>query len=106
MMTRMAACASRLRRATVVSACIAVASLAAAQESPYSRSFINDTMRVDYLHSGGPGGERLVLDDVVRDGAWPGSRAWLIDDTNLGESMAEVADRATGRLIYSRGFGS
>ncbi len=32
------------------------------------------TTRVDYLHTGGPGGERLVLDAVVSEGEWPGSR--------------------------------
>ena len=63
-------------------------------------------MRVDILHSGGPGGEALALDQVVRDGPWPGSRTRLIDDTNLGGSFFEVNDRATGRTLYSRGIGS
>ena len=48
----------------------------------------------------------MAIDQVVRDGPWPGSRTRLIDDTNLGESFFDVTDRATGRLLYSRGFGS
>ena len=63
-------------------------------------------MRVDYLHTGGPGGEALAIDQVVRDGPWPGSRTRLLDETNLGDSLFEVADRVTGRALYSRGFGS
>jgi len=115
-MTRMtAAFALRLRRATpprfargrtLLCVCLAAGSLAAAQAQPYSRSFTGGTMRVDFLHTGGPGGETLALDRVVRDGPWPGSRTRLVDDTNLGESFFEVNDRGTGRTLYSRGFGS
>jgi len=106
-MTRMtAAFALRLRRATpprfargrtLLCVCLAAGSLAAAQAQPYSRSFTGGTMRVDFLHTGGPGGETLALDRLVRDGPWPGSRTRLIDDTNLGESFFEVNDRGTGR---------
>lgn len=63
-------------------------------------------MRVDYLHTGGPAGEVLSLDQVVREGPWPGSRSRLVDDTNLGEYWFDVAERASGRIVYSRGFGS
>jgi IgA Peptidase M64/Peptidase M64 N-terminus len=65
------------------------------------------TMRVDYFHTGGPkSGETLSLDRVVNDGPWPGSRTVLVDDTNLGKYLFEVRDKATGRLLYSRGFAS
>jgi hypothetical protein len=64
------------------------------------------TTRVDYLHAGGPGGERLVLDAVVSEGEWPGSRTQLIDTSNLGKYFIEVVDRSSGRVIYSRGFAS
>src|SRR5687768_68797 len=62
------------------------------------------TLRVDYFHSGGPGGEVLTLDGVVAEGEWPGSRTQLIDTTNLGKYLVEVIDRAANRTIYSRGF--
>jgi hypothetical protein len=64
------------------------------------------TMRVDYLHTGGPGGEVLKLDRVVAEGQWPGSRTRLADDTNLGEYFFEVVDGATKQVMYSRGFSS
>src|SRR6187402_2286459 len=111
-MTRMAASALRrrvpqkrfARSRAFLSACAGL-SLIAAQAPSFSRSFTNDTMRVDYFHTGGQGGERLSIDRVVREGPWPGSRTRLIDDTNLGQSFFEVADRPTGRVLYSRGFG-
>ena len=65
------------------------------------------TMRVDYFHTGGPtSGETLALDRVVNDGAWAGSRTQLIDATNLGKYFFDVRDKASGRVIYSRGFAS
>lgn len=64
-----------------------------------------ETLRVDYVHSGGPGGEALTLDRAVADGPWPGSQTQLIDSTNLGTYFFEVIDHQD-RPIYSRGFSS
>ena len=64
-------------------------------------------MRVDYFHTGGPkAGETFSLDRVVNDGAWAGSRTQLVDGTNLGVYQFEVRDKATGAVVYSRGFSS
>ena len=65
------------------------------------------TMRVDYYHSGDASQERFSLDKVVLEpGAWPGNPARPVDDTNLGKYLFEVLDRATNRVVYSRGFAS
>src|SRR5262245_26212412 len=73
----------------------------------FDRYFTADTMRVDYFHTGGPkSGETLALDRVVNDGPWPGSRTELVDATNLGAYLVEVADKASGTVVYSRGFAS
>jgi hypothetical protein len=37
---------------------------------------------------------------------WPGSRTRLVDDMNLGKYLFEVVDRASNRLIFSKGFAS
>src|ERR1700694_3083593 len=95
------------RRFLVLAACvIAAVSVATAQPPSYDRFFTAQTMRVDYFHTGGPGGEALVLDRVVSEGAWPGSRSRLIDDTNLGTYFFEGADLDTNEARYSRGFAS
>ena len=62
------------------------------------------TMRVDYVHRGGPGGEVLTLDGIRAEAAWPGSRTQLVDATDLGKYVFEVIDRASNRILYSRGF--
>jgi len=65
------------------------------------------TLRVDYLHSGDAHEEHFALERVVLEPLpWPGDLAKTIDDTNLGNYRVEVIDRATQRLLYSRGFSS
>ncbi|HMG36611.1 MAG TPA: IgA Peptidase M64 [Blastocatellia bacterium] len=65
------------------------------------------TMRVDYFHTGNASQEMLSLDRVVLEPLpWAGNPHRPIDETNLGKYLFEVRDRATNRLIYSRGFSS
>ncbi|HOQ59156.1 MAG TPA: IgA Peptidase M64 [Vicinamibacterales bacterium] len=74
--------------------------------TPYDDLFTADTMRIDYSHTGGRGIEAVSVDRIVNDGPWAGSRARLVDDTNLGKYLFEVVDRRTNRVVYSRGFAS
>ena len=74
--------------------------------SDFDTFFRDKTMRVDYVHSGGPGQEIVSLDQVVSDGPWAGSRTRLVDGLNLGKYLFEVVDRRTNRILYSRGFAS
>jgi hypothetical protein len=64
------------------------------------------TLRLDYFHTASASEERFALDGVVLEGPWPGNPARPIDDTNLGVYLFEVVDRATNRVLYSRGFAS
>ena len=52
--------------------------------------------------------ERRRLRALARDprGALAGPARRRLDDTNLGKYLFEVRDRATNRLLYSRGFAS
>jgi hypothetical protein len=78
---------------------------AAPQRVEYDAFFTTETMRVDYFHTGGPtSGETFALDRVVDDGPWAGSRTQLVDTTDLGKYRVDVRDKATGRVIYSRGM--
>jgi hypothetical protein len=63
-------------------------------------------MRLDYFHTGMAGEERFAADRIVLEGAWPGPPDRWIDDSNLGKYYFQVVDRATNRLVYSRGFAS
>ena len=65
------------------------------------------TLRVDYFHTGNASQEVFALDRVVVEPLpWPGDPARGIDDTNLGKYRFEVIDRATRRVVFSRGFAS
>jgi hypothetical protein len=64
-------------------------------------------MRLDYYHTGNATQEMFSVDRVVIEPLpWPGNPAKLIDDTNLGVYLFEVRDRASGSILYSRGFSS
>jgi hypothetical protein len=66
-----------------------------------------ETMRVDYYHTGNSKEERFSFDRVVIEPLpWPGNPAKPIDATNRGKYFFEVVDRASGRVLYSRGFSS
>jgi hypothetical protein len=78
-----------------------MAALAAVAQPPERR-----TLRLDYLHAGTAAEEHFALDGIVLEGAWPGPSDRWIDETNLGKYCFQVLDRATNRLIYSRGFAS
>ena len=66
-----------------------------------------DTMRIDFYHTGNAKEERFSLDRVVREPLpWPGNPSRPLDDTNRGRYFFEVADAASGRILYSRGFSS
>ena len=65
------------------------------------------TLRVDYYHTGNAHDEWFSLDRVVLEPLdWPGNPRHAIDETNLGNYLFEVRERATGKLLYSHGFNS
>ncbi len=54
------------------------------QAGEYARWFLEQTMRVDYYHTGTKGEERFSLDRIYEEGPWPGSRTQLLDTLNSG----------------------
>jgi hypothetical protein len=78
-----------------------LAAVAAAAQVPGPR-----TLRLDYVHTGMAAKEHFALDGVVLEGEWPGPLDRWIDESNLGKYYFQVLDRATNRVIYSRGFAS
>jgi len=80
--------------------------LALAAAGPAADPAAPPTLRLDYFHTGDAHGEVFALDGLLLEGPWPGHPARAIDDTNLGKYYFEVIDRATNRVLYSRGFAS
>jgi hypothetical protein len=65
------------------------------------------TLRVDVQHSGTATTEAWALDRIVVEPLpWPGNPARPVDDTNRGANRFEVLDAASGKLLYSRGYGT
>ncbi len=65
------------------------------------------TMRLDYYHTGNTRQELHALDRVVLEPLpWPGNPEWPIDRLGRGNERFEVIDQASGKVLYSRGFGS
>ncbi|NOZ78870.1 MAG: peptidase M64 [Acidobacteria bacterium] len=91
--------------AMAVAVSVAVCAPAAVPER-FAADFIDRTMRVDFLHVGNAKTETIVLDRVVEEGRWPGSRTHLVDPTHLGVYKAEVFASRGNRLLWSYGFNS
>ena len=72
----------------------------------YKDFFTQNTMRVDYFHSGTSEEEHFAVDRILNDGPWSGSKTKLQDELRLGLYFFEVYDKATSTLLYSRGFAS
>ncbi len=65
------------------------------------------TLRLDYYHTGTAKSETFAVDRLVVEPApWAGNPSRPIDETNLGKYFFEVIDRASNRVVYSRGFSS
>jgi hypothetical protein len=73
----------------------------------FDRSFNNETLRIDYYHTGNHDREFVTLDRISRlDIGWAGNPRKPIDDYNQGSYFIKVYDTATSTLLYSRGFSS
>ena len=66
--------------------------------------FLNKTLRIDYFHSGNSNSESYSIDQVKAEPFWGGSQVYLIDTFNYGEYYVKAYDKASGTLLYSRGY--
>jgi hypothetical protein len=90
-------------------ATVSVIYLMAAAPAPgatFEDLFHDETLRIDYNHTGNAAEEFVSVDQLWRQGAWAGSRTHLIDNLDLGRYYAKFHDVASGQLIWSRGFDS
>jgi hypothetical protein len=97
------------RKPGVWSRCIValIAVCAVASVSPAFGDETPPTLRLDFSHTGTATEERFSVDRLVLEPLpWPGNPARPIDDTNLGKYLFQVIDRASNRIVYSRGFAS
>ncbi|MCD6498806.1 MAG: peptidase M64 [Deltaproteobacteria bacterium] len=72
----------------------------------FSRDLKDQTLRVDVLHRGDVRHETYALTQMVLEGPWAGSTKVLLDPDDFGAYRFEVVERATGTVLYSRGYSS
>jgi len=70
----------------------------------FEEYFTNETLRLDFYHTGNNDNEIISFEKLVKEQFWAGSKKNLIDTFNYGNYMLKVYDEAENKLIYSRGF--
>jgi hypothetical protein len=72
----------------------------------FDRYFTDQTMRIDYFHTGDAKSEIFSVDKIYRQGTWAGNPAHLIQPFEMGSYRVDVYDIASNSLVYTRGYSS
>ena len=72
----------------------------------FNTYFLDQTMRIDYFHTGDATTETVTLDHIYQYGIWSGSLNNLLDQFDNGQYYYKVYDAESNSLIYSKGFNS
>jgi hypothetical protein len=70
----------------------------------YEDYFTNNTLRFDYNRCGNATNDQIGFQQMKQEGKWSGPRTQLIDPFAWGEYRVELYDKATKKLIFSRGY--
>ncbi|UCH85495.1 MAG: peptidase M64 [Candidatus Latescibacterota bacterium] len=70
----------------------------------FGQFFEAGALRVDLIHSGTAATETVAVRRIVKQRYWAGNQANLIPDVDRGEYRVDIRDKATGTLIYRRGY--
>ena len=72
----------------------------------FDQDFEDQTLRIDYYHTGDAKEEVISLDQLYRQGSWAGNPDHCLQPFELGLYKVKVYDIASNRLIYSKGYNS
>ena len=70
----------------------------------FEKYFHDNTLRIDYYHSGNNETEFYTFSQLLEEPYWGGSKVNLIDTFNYGKYYFKVFDVKTDSLLYSRGY--
>ncbi len=70
----------------------------------FDRYFTDQTLRIDYFHTGDAKSEIYSLDKIYRQGTWAGNPAHLIQPFELGTYRVDVYDIASNTLNLFQGI--
>lgn len=85
---------------------IIVTSCTESNQTNFEKYFSAGSLRIDYNHTGNATSETVEIDEIYRYNKWAGSLNNLIDELNYGAYYHKIFDKASGELIYSKGFDS
>lgn len=70
----------------------------------YEDYFTDNTLRLDFYHTGNKNTETISFEKLVEEGEWSGQKNNLIDKFGYGNYFLKALDASNHTLIYSRGF--
>jgi hypothetical protein len=72
----------------------------------FNQYFEDQTLRIDYYHTGDARNEEICIDKLYKQGKWAGNPENCIQPFELGIYKVKVYDIATNRLIFTKGYSS
>lgn len=84
--------------------CLLSLTIRAQERIDFNQYFYDQTLRIDYYHTGSAEDEAITLDNIYIQGIWAGNPAHLIAPYNLGKYAAKVYDLLSNKLIFSMGY--
>ncbi|MDR3252938.1 MAG: IgA Peptidase M64, partial [Tannerella sp.] len=79
-------------------------SLAASAQTEFDAYFINKSLRIDFALSGNSETQSAALIQLREEPVWGGPHKNLTDPFEYGGYLLYAYDKASGKLVYSRGF--
>jgi hypothetical protein len=73
---------------------------------PFDEHFVDQTLRIDFHHTGDADRELIAIDRLYRQGSWAGPLTYLIDPFAYGGYVVEARDPDSGELLFSKAFDS
>ncbi|HEX2395901.1 MAG TPA: M64 family metallopeptidase, partial [Bacteroidales bacterium] len=86
--------------------CLISSFLNAENDFPFGLYFNDQTLRIDYFHTGDAKSEEITLDKIYVEGIWAGNPDNCLRAPELGMYKVKVEDVATGKLLFMKGFNS
>lgn len=73
-------------------------------QSRFDTFFEKKSLRIDFALSGNAEGQRAAIEQLREEPTWGGPQKNLVDEFHYGGYYVRVYDKASGELIYSKGF--
>jgi hypothetical protein len=80
--------------------------LMASSQTDFDNWFLDKTLRLDYYLAGTSETVRVYLSGMRQEPQWSGTTTKLVDPFGYGNLKYELFDPESGKLLFSRGFGT